>query len=197
MYPAAGITQVSSTGTSKLPAQVKPNSFQFGLLNLLKKQPCAYGVLRVQNWGRWLIHISEKLAWLCQCKTQYLSHRLHQPEIFTELQMMSEFLPSLTNKSEHKNTVYRTESVVCDGYIYAYGIEVAILLFPLGTSSIDSDISMQDVYRLRTKEEKSILKKALHLAYLLNIQDNSKPLKISFIIKILAFGKSMTRLRII
>lgn len=56
--------------------------------------------------------------------------------------MMTEFLPSLTNKSEHKNTVYITENVVCDGYIFAYGTEVAILLFPLGTSSIDSDISM-------------------------------------------------------
>lgn len=56
--------------------------------------------------------------------------------------MMTEFLPGLPNKSEHKNSVYRSENVICNGYIFAYGTEVAILLLLLGTSSIDLDISM-------------------------------------------------------
>lgn len=59
-----------------------------------------------------------------------------------------------------------------------HGTTAAILLLPLGSSSIDLEISMEDMYRPREKKKKSILNKALQLDYLPNLQATAKPLKI-------------------
>lgn len=56
--------------------------------------------------------------------------------------MMTEFLPKVLQINQSLKTIYRTENVVCNGYILAHGITAAILFLPLGTSSTDLDISM-------------------------------------------------------